>query len=178
MSPDSCVSDLRTDNEGENTVSTKQKISTCLWFNGNAEAAVDFYLSVFEKSKVENVMRFGNTGPGPAGSVLSITFDLYGQRLIALNGGSKFTFSPAISLFVACDTQDEVDMLWDRLLDGGEAMRCGWLSDKFGVSWQIVPTALQKLLQGSDSERSSRAMAALMQMVKIDIRTLEQIYNG
>lgn len=155
-----------------------QRISTCLWFDGKAEEAANFYLSIFKDSKVIDTMRWGDTGPGPKGSVLAVTFEINGYEILALNGGPHYSFTPAISLFVKCKTQDEVDHYWDRLLDGGKPMQCGWLTDKFGVSWQIVPTILGEMLQDKDKAKANRVMQAMMQMVKLDIPTLKRAYDG
>ncbi len=149
-----------------------QKITPFLWFDDNAEEAVDFYTSIFKNSGIESVMRYGDAGPGPKGSVMSVTFRLEGQTFIALNGGPQFTFSPAISLFVSCATQEEVDDLWERLSAGGEKEECGWLRDRYGVSWQIVPTILGDLL--SDPATSPRVMRAMLQMKKLDIGALKK----
>jgi predicted 3-demethylubiquinone-9 3-methyltransferase (glyoxalase superfamily) len=154
-----------------------QRISTCLWFDGKAEEAANFYLSIFKDSKVIDTMRWGDTGPGPKGSVLAVTFEINGYEILALNGGPHYSFTPAISLFVKCQTQEEVDHYWDKLLAGGEAMKCGWLTDKFGVSWQIVPTILGEMLQDKDAAKANRVMQAMMQMVKLDIPTLKRAYD-
>ncbi len=154
-----------------------QKITPFLWFNGNAEEAVNFYLSIFEGSRIVNVMRYGDAGPGPKGTIMTATFQLQGQEFIALNGGPEFTFSPAISFFVKCATQNEVDRYWEKLADGGEIQQCGWLKDKFGVSWQIVPTALGEMLQDKDAEKSKRVMRAMLQMKKLDIAALRRAYE-
>lgn len=146
-----------------------QKITPFLWFDGKAEEAMNFYLSIFKNSKVGNVSRRGEGGP-----VMSATFQLDGQEFIALNGGPHFTFSPAVSFFVNCETQQEVDELWEKLSDGGEKGRCGWLKDKFGLSWQVIPSILGKLLQGKDAEKSQKVMKAMLQMDKIDIERLIQ----
>jgi len=151
-----------------------QKITPFLWFDGKAEEAMNFYVSIFKNSKVGSVSRCGEGGPGPKGSVMSATFQLLGQEFIALNGGPMFTFSPAISFFVNCETQEEVDELWEKLSAGGEKQRCGWLKDKYGLSWQIIPSILGKLLQDKDAQKSSRAMQAMLQMDKIDIKRLQQ----
>jgi predicted 3-demethylubiquinone-9 3-methyltransferase (glyoxalase superfamily) len=153
-----------------------QKITPFLWFDGKAEEAATFYTSVFKNSKVVSVSRYGDAGPAPKGTAMTATFELAGQRFIALNGGPMFTFSPAISFFVNCETQAEVDELWDKLVEGGEPQRCGWLKDKFGVSWQIVPTALGVMLQDKDPQKSSRVMKAMLQMVKLDISGLQRAY--
>jgi predicted 3-demethylubiquinone-9 3-methyltransferase (glyoxalase superfamily) len=155
-----------------------QKITPFLWFDGKAEEAAKFYTSVFKNSKMGQIRRFGDAGPGPKGSVLSATFELEGQEFSALNGGPQFTFTPAISFFVSCETQEEVDEFWDKLSEGGRKNRCGWLQDKFGVSWQIVPTALGRLLGDPDPEKSSRVMKAMLQMEKLDIRGLQQAYEN
>jgi len=151
-----------------------QKMSTCLWFDGQAEEAMNFYLSIFENPKMLEVLRWGDVGPGPKGSVLTCTFELDGQTFIALNGGPHYQFTPAISLVVNCETQAEVDHHWNKLLEGGQAVQCGWLTDRFGISWQIVPTLLPKLLMDKDSAKANRVMAAMMQMVKLDIAGLQQ----
>jgi predicted 3-demethylubiquinone-9 3-methyltransferase (glyoxalase superfamily) len=155
-----------------------QKISPFLWFNNNAEEAAHFYTSIFNNSRIDSVMRFGDAGPGPKGSVMGISFELEGQAFKALNGGPVFTFTPAISLFVDCETQEEVDNLWARLGEGGEPQQCGWLKDKFGVSWQIVPLALGRMLQDPDAAKSTRVMQAMMRMVKLDVAELERAYRG
>jgi predicted 3-demethylubiquinone-9 3-methyltransferase (glyoxalase superfamily) len=154
-----------------------QKITPFLWFDGKAEEAANFYVSVFKNSKIVSIMRYGEAGPGPKGSVMSATFQLDGQEFIALNGGPMFTFSPAISFFVHCESQEEVDKLWEKLSEGGEKQRCGWLKDKYGVSWQIIPTVLGQLLQDKDREKSKRVMNAMLQMDKLDITTLKQAYE-
>ncbi|MCX4188026.1 VOC family protein [Methylophaga sp. OBS4] len=155
-----------------------QKITPCLWFDNHAEQAVDFYLSVFNDSRIISQMYYGEVGPGPDGSVLSIDFQLEGQDFIALNGGPYFEFNPAISLFVNCETQDEIDRLWAALLTGGgKTQQCGWVQDQFGVSWQIVPTVLGEMLRDSDKARSQRVMAVLLQMNKLDIAALKQAYG-
>ena len=138
---------------------------------------MNFYVAIFKNSKTGSVMRCGDAGPGPKGTVMSATFELDGQTFMALNGGPMFTFSPAISFFVNCETQEEVDELWEKLSEGGERQRCGWLRDKFGVSWQIIPSALGEMLQDKDAERSSRVMRSMLQMTKIDIKGLKQAYE-
>src|SRR5712672_1663462 len=131
-----------------------QKITPFLWFDGKAEEAMNFYVSVFKNSKVVRVSRYGDAGPGPKGTVMSATFQLEGQDFFALNGGPQFNFTPAISFFVNCETQQEVDELWDKLSEGGTKERCGWLKDQYGLSWQVVPSILGKLLQSGDAEKS------------------------
>ena len=151
-----------------------QKISTCLWFDGQAEEAMNFYVSIFKNAKKTDVLRWGDVGPGPKGSVLTCSFELDGREFMALNGGPQFKFTPAISLVVNCETQAEVDHYWDKLLDGGKPMECGWLTDKFGISWQVTPTMLPRLLMDKDTAKANRVMAAMMKMVKLDIATLQQ----
>jgi predicted 3-demethylubiquinone-9 3-methyltransferase (glyoxalase superfamily) len=153
------------------------KITPFLWFDGKAEEAMNFYVSVFKNSKVVRVSRYGEAGPGPKGTVMSATFQLDGQDFFALNGGPQFTFSPAISFFVNCETQQEVDELWEKLSEDGEKNRCGWLKDKYGLSWQIIPSVLGKLLQDKDVEKANRVMKAMLQMDKIDIKRLQQAYD-
>ncbi len=154
-----------------------QKITPFLWFDGKAEEAMNFYVSIFKNSKVVSVTRYGDAGPGPKGSVMSVTFQLEGQQFYALNGGPQFAFTPAISMFVSCETQKEVDALWEKLSEGGRKDRCGWLQDKYGLSWQIIPTALGKMLQDKDRAKADRVMQAMLQMDKIDIRRLKQAYD-
>ncbi len=151
-----------------------QKITPCLWFDTQAEDAATFYTSVFASSQILDVARYGEAGPGPEGSVLTVRFELDGQEFVALNGGPHFTFNEAISFQVSCADQDEVDHYWDRLSEGGEESQCGWLKDRYGVSWQIIPTRLNELLGDPDPGRSQRAMQAMLQMQKIEIATLEQ----
>jgi predicted 3-demethylubiquinone-9 3-methyltransferase (glyoxalase superfamily) len=153
-----------------------QKITTFLWFDGKAEEAMRFYVSIFKNSKVGSINRYGDAGPGPKGTVMVVTFQLDGQEFIALNGGPQFTFSPAISLLVNCETQEEVDSFWEKLSEGGEKQQCGWLKDKYGLSWQIVPTVLGQMMQDKDTEKSQRVMKAMLQMNKIDIARLKQAY--
>ena len=153
-----------------------QKFTPCLWFDGNAEEAVNFYTSIFKHSKIGGMARYGEGGPGQKGTVMTVTFQLDGQDFLALNGGPHFTFSPAISFIVNCETQQEVDELWEKLSAGGEKGQCGWLKDRFGVSWQIVPTVLGEMMQDKDPKRSERVMQALLQMGKLDIETLRRAY--
>jgi predicted 3-demethylubiquinone-9 3-methyltransferase (glyoxalase superfamily) len=154
-----------------------QKITPCLWFDNNAEEAVNHYLSIFKNSKIGSILRCGDAGPGPKGSVLTITFQLEGQDFIALNGGPVFKFNEAISLSVDCKSQSEVDELWEKLSAGGQKSQCGWLKDKFGLSWQVVPSALVEMLQDNDTTKSARVMTAMMQMSKLDITTLQQAFD-
>lgn len=155
-----------------------QKITTFLWFDNNAEEAANFYISIFKNSKIVNMSRYGEGGPGPKGSVMVATFQLEGQEFCALNGGPIFKFTPAISLYVSCETQQEVDELWEKLSAGGKKDRCGWLTDKYGLSWQVIPTVLVKLLGNTDPEKAGRVMKAMMQMDKLDIARLRQAYAG
>jgi predicted 3-demethylubiquinone-9 3-methyltransferase (glyoxalase superfamily) len=152
-----------------------QKITPFLWFDGKAEEATNFYVSLFKNSKIGSVSR---GGPGPNAPAISTTFQLDGQEFIALNGGPHFTFSPAISLFVNCETQQEVDELWEKLSEGGEKQQCGWLKDRYGLSWQIIPSGLGRMLQDKDAAKSKRVMNAMLQMHKIDIQRLKQAYDG
>ena len=154
-----------------------QKITPFLWFDGNAEEAMNFYTSIFKNSKIGRITRYGDAGPGPKGTVMSATFQLDGQEFMALNGGPQFKFTEAISFFVNCETQEEVDELWEKLSAGGQKSRCGWLKDKYGLSWQIIPSALGEMLGDKDPEKSRRVMKAMLQMDKIDIKGLEQAYK-
>jgi predicted 3-demethylubiquinone-9 3-methyltransferase (glyoxalase superfamily) len=156
----------------------KQRISPCLWFDGQAEEAADFYVSVFKNSRITAVSRYGEAGPGPNGSAMVVGFELDGQSFTALNGGPIFKFTEAISMVVHCETQAEVDYYWEKLSAGGQEGRCAWLKDKFGVSWQIVPTALIELMQVKDATKSARVMKAMLQMTKIDIARLQRAYEG
>ncbi|WP_437815199.1 VOC family protein [Sorangium sp. So ce1078] len=157
------------------TTTTAQKIKTFLWFDNNAEEAVRHYTSVFKRSRIVEELRCGDSGPMPKGSILTVEFELEGQRFVALNGGPHFKFNEAISLAVTCETQEEVDELWSKLTaDGGAESQCGWLKDRFGLSWQIVPSALPRLLQHPDPARAARVMQAMMQMKKLDVARLEE----
>ncbi len=149
-----------------------QKITPFLWFNDNAEEAMNFYASIFKSAKIGQVHRYGEGGPGKKGSVMTASFELEGQKFMALNGGPMFSFTPAISFFVNCDTQVEVDELWEKLSEGGKKERCGWLKDKYGLSWQVVPAILGKLLQDKDGGKAKRVVAAMLQMDKLDIERL------
>jgi predicted 3-demethylubiquinone-9 3-methyltransferase (glyoxalase superfamily) len=153
------------------------KITPFLWFDNQAEEAANFYVSVFKNSRVVSVSRYEEGGPMPRGTVMTATFELDGQPIMALNGGPEFKFTEAFSFYVNCETQAEVDALWEKLSEGGEKGPCGWLKDKFGLSWQIVPTALGRLLGDPDPEKSKRVMEAMLKMSKIDIATLEQAYK-
>ena len=156
------------------TITASQKITPFLWFDNQAEEAMNFYTSIFKNSEVGNISRYGDAGPGQKGAVMSATFWLDGVEFYALNGGPMFKFSPATSFFVHCETQEEVDHFWDKLTEGGKPNRCGWLDDKFGVTWQIVPNALGRLLGDADRSRAGRVMQAMMTMTKIDIKGLEE----
>ena len=157
-------------------MSGKRKITTFLWFDRNAEDAAKHYASIFQNSKILEVIRYGDAGPGPNGTPMIVRFQLEGQEFIGLNGGPQFKFTEAISLAVTCETQEEVDELWAKLSAGGEEGQCGWLKDKFGLSWQIVPAALPELVRDPDPERSSRVMQAMMEMKKIDIASLRRAH--
>jgi predicted 3-demethylubiquinone-9 3-methyltransferase (glyoxalase superfamily) len=159
-------------------MSLKQRITPCLWFDGQAEEAANVYVSIFRNSKITAISRYGDAGPGPKGSVMVVGFELDGQAFTGLNGGPMFKFNEAISMVVNCETQEEVDHYWDRLLEGGEPSQCGWLKDRFGMSWQIVPTALVEMVQDEDPARSRRVMAAMLKMRKLDIAGLKQAYEA
>jgi len=155
-----------------------QQITPFLWFNDQAEEAMNFYISIFKNSKKGNVVRYGDAGPGPTGQAMTTTFTLNGLEFVALNGGPLYQFTEAISFVINCESQEEVDHYWNKLSEGGKTSRCGWLKDKFGLSWQVVPTALPKLLQDKDPQRSARVMQAMMKMDKIDIHLLEKAAQG
>jgi predicted 3-demethylubiquinone-9 3-methyltransferase (glyoxalase superfamily) len=154
-----------------------QKITPFLWFDDQAEEAMNLYVSLFKNSKIVSVNRYGDSGPGQKGKVMTATFQLDGQEFMALNGGPELRFTEAISFFVNCETQIEVDELWEKLSAGGEKGQCGWLKDKYGVSWQIIPSALGQLLGGTDPQKSQRVMQAMLQMTKIDIAALRRAYE-
>ena len=154
-----------------------QKITPFLWFDHQAEEAAKFYVSIFPNSKLVKVIRYGAAGPGPAGTAMTVEFQLEGQSFVGLNGGPHFKFTEAISFVVNCQTQDEVDTYWEKLSAGGSDFQCGWLKDKFGLSWQVVPTALSKLLSDPDPEKSQRVMKMMLTMKKLDIRALKQAYE-
>jgi predicted 3-demethylubiquinone-9 3-methyltransferase (glyoxalase superfamily) len=156
-----------------------QKIKTCLWFDDNAEEAVTLYTSLFKDSKLHHTARYGDVGPGPKGSVMTMDFELRGQQFMALNGGPHFKLNEAASVFVTCESQEEVDELWTKLTaNGGSESQCGWLKDKFGLSWQIVPAAFIRMVSDKDPEKSKRVFSAMMQMKKLDVARLEQAYRG
>lgn len=156
----------------------QKKITTFLTFDGQAEEAVNLYTSVFPNSRIVSERRYGEAGPGAKGSLMTASFELDGQEFMALNGGPSFTFSHGISLFVDCETQEEVDQLWEKLSEGGEQGQCGWLTDKFGVSWQIIPSVLGELLGNEDPEKANRVMSAMLQMGKIEIDGLRRAYES
>lgn len=155
-----------------------QKITPFLWFNDSAEEAVNFYASIFKDSKIKKVARYGDSGPGPKGSVMTVSFELNGQDFIALNGGPHYQFTPAISFVVNCDTQDEIDSYWDKLTAGGQEVQCGWLRDKYGISWQIVPSAIGEIMSSPETEKVKRAMQAMFTMKKLDIKKLRDAFEG
>jgi predicted 3-demethylubiquinone-9 3-methyltransferase (glyoxalase superfamily) len=153
-------------------------ITPCLWFNGRADEAARFYTSLFENSRITKTTHYGDHGPGPKGSVMTVAFELNAQPFLALNAGPDFKFTPAVSLVVYCPTQEEMDTYWERLSAGGEEGMCGWLTDKFGLSWQVVPTVLDELVSDRDPKRSANVMAALMKMKKLEIAELKRAYSG
>lgn len=155
-----------------------QGITPCLWFDTQAEEAVEFYTSIIQDSKIGERAYYGEGAPMPAGTLLTVRFELQGQEFLALNGGPLFKFTHAVSFVLNCETQAEVDRLWEKLSEGGEVEQCGWLRDKYGISWQVVPTIVGKMMQDPDRERSNRVMAAILKMVKLDIATLEAAYRG
>lgn len=154
-----------------------QKITPFLWFDGNAEEAVNFYTSIFKDSKILSLNRYGKGGPGPEGSIMTASFILQGQEFVALNGGPNFKFTEAISFVVNCYTQEEVDFFWEKLSEGGKTSQCGWLKDKFGLSWQIVPIEMPKLFQSGDPKKSQNVMQAMLKMTKLDINILKKAYD-
>ena len=155
-----------------------QKITPFLWFDNNAEEAMNFYTSIFKNSKVLTVSRYGEAGPGPAGSVMTAEFELEGQEFVALNGGPRFQFTEAVSFVVNCETQEEVDYFWEKLSEGGQKSRCGWLKDKFGLWWQVVPVILAELMNDKDPEKSRRVMQSMLTMDKIEIEPLKRAHEG
>jgi predicted 3-demethylubiquinone-9 3-methyltransferase (glyoxalase superfamily) len=155
-----------------------QNISPCLWLDGNLEEAVNFYTSIFKNSLIKNVTRYGDNAPFPSGSIMTATFQLDGVEFMGINGGPEFNFTAAISFFVKCETQEQIDDLWEKLSTGGEAQRCGWLKDRFGISWQVVPTLLGNYLQDKDAEKAKRVMDTMLRMEKIIISDLIAAYEG
>jgi predicted 3-demethylubiquinone-9 3-methyltransferase (glyoxalase superfamily) len=156
----------------------KQKITPFLWYDNKAEEAANFYVSLFKNSKITRITRYGEMGPGPAGSVMTVEFELAGQEYIALNGGPHFKLSEAFSLQINCESQDEVDTLWEKLSEGGSKSQCGWLKDRYGLSWQVIPTVLPELLADKDTDKANRVMLAMLQMTKLDIAKLEAAAAG
>jgi len=154
-----------------------QKITPSLWFDGNAEEAANFYVSLFKNSRIEGGAEYGDAGPREKGTAMTVAFQLDGQSFLAINGGPEFTFTPAISFMVNCETQQEVDELWEKLTAGGEEVQCGWLKDKYGLSWQIVPTVLGELMQDKDPVKVQRVTEAMLRMQKLDIKTLQEAYE-
>lgn len=154
------------------------KISYCLWFDGRAEEAAEFYVSVFKDARIVETARYLEGSPGEPGTVMTVEFELNGERFMALNGGPQYTFTPALSIVATCESQEEIDDLWEKLTDGGAEVACGWLTDRFGVSWQIVPGGMGEMLGSSDREAAERAFSAMMDMKKIDIGALRRAYDG
>lgn len=157
---------------------TTEGFTTCLWFDGQAEEAAEYYLSVFRNSRRGRTVRYTDAGPGPAGSVMTVEFEINGQRFVGVNGGPEFTFNEAVSFQIGCADQAEVDYYWDRLTDGGEEGPCGWLKDRYGVSWQVTPDMLIDLLADQDAARAARTTAAMMTMKKLDIAALRKAYDA
>jgi predicted 3-demethylubiquinone-9 3-methyltransferase (glyoxalase superfamily) len=157
---------------------TTDGFTTCLWFDDQAEEAADYYTSIFKDSKIGRIGRYGEAGPGPAGTVVTVDFELNGQKFVALNGGPQFTFNESISFQIHCAAQDEVDYYWNRLSEGGKEVACGWLTDKYGVSWQVIPTVLMDMLSDPDPEKAKRATEAMLAMTKLDIAELQKAYAG
>jgi predicted 3-demethylubiquinone-9 3-methyltransferase (glyoxalase superfamily) len=157
---------------------TDKAFTTCLWFDAEGEAAANYYTSIFKDSRLGRVGRYTEAGPGPAGAVMVVEFELNGQKFVALNGGPQFTFNEAISFQIPCADQDEVDYYWDRLTDGGQEVACGWLKDKYGVSWQVIPTVLIDMISDPDQDKANRATEAMLAMTKFDIAALEKAYAG
>ena len=155
-----------------------RKITPFLWFDGNAEEAANFYVSVFEDAKIIDVSRYTDDSPGDPGTVMTVSFELAGQVFTALNGGPEYTFTPAVSFSIDCATQEEVDHYWNALCEGGKPIQCGWLQDKYGLSWQVVPSVLPTLLGDDDDAKSSAVMQAMLKMVKLDIKELQAAYDG
>ena len=155
---------------------TNQPFTICLWFDTEGEAAANYYASIFADSKISRIARYSEAGPGPAGSVMTVEFELNGQKFLALNGGPQYTFSAAVSFVISCADQDEVDYYWSRLADGGQEVACGWVTDRYGVSWQVVPAVLADLMADPDPEKARRVAEAMLRMTKLDIAALQQAY--
>ena len=153
------------------------KLTPFLWFDGRAEEAANSYVSIFENARIINVSRYPENSPGPAGSVMTVEFELDGQGFVALNGGPQYAFTPAVSFSIDCKDQAEVDHFWDRLCAGGTPIQCGWLADKFGLSWQVVPSILPQLLKSDDDAKADAVMQAMLQMVKLDVNALQEAYD-
>ncbi|MGW1888111.1 VOC family protein [Streptomyces sp. NPDC001970] len=152
--------------------------TTCLWFDGQAEEAANHYVSIFKNSRIGRISRYNEAGPGPAGSVLTVEFEANGQKFVAVNGGSQFTFNEAVSFQILCDDQDELDHFWSRLTEGGQEVQCGWLRDKYGVSWQVIPAGLAEMISDPDPDKAKRATEAMLSMVKFDIAALKRAHEG
>jgi predicted 3-demethylubiquinone-9 3-methyltransferase (glyoxalase superfamily) len=157
---------------------TGKELTTCLWFDTEGEAAAEFYTGIFPDSRTGRTTRYGEAGPGPEGAVMVVEFELNGQQFTVLNGGPEYSFSPAVSFQIPCADQDEVDYYWGKLSDGGQEVACGWVTDKFGLSWQVVPTVLAELMSDPDPEKATRVTAAMLKMVKLDIAELQRAYAG
>jgi len=157
---------------------TSKPFTTCLWFDNQGEEAAQYYTSIFKNSRIDGVHRYTEAGPGPEGAVMTVNFELNGQRFVALNGGPQYSFTPAISLVVECADQAELDYYWERLGDGGHEVACGWLQDKYGLSWQVVPTAFLEMMKDPDPQKVARVTAAMLSMKKLDIAELERAYAG
>lgn len=155
-----------------------QRITPFLWFDNNAEEATNYYVSVFKNSRVRRIVRYGEAGPGPAGTVMTVEFELDGQEFVGLNGGPQFKFTEAVSFTVRCETQEEIDYYWDKLSDGGQKSRCGWVKDKFGLWWQVEPRVLADMMADKDPEKAKRVMEAMLKMDKIDLEPLNRAYEG
>lgn len=174
-----CRSNCRFGASSERLESEMQKITPFLWFDGQAEQAAHFYLKVFgENAKITNVMRLGEDAPGQEGAALTVTVEIFGHKFVGLNGGPHYSFTPAVSFMVDCDSQEEIDRYWDQLAEGGEPLQCGWVTDKYGITWQITPGELLTMLQAPDPEKSKRTMDAMMKMVKLDLPGLRKAYAG
>ncbi|WP_351235770.1 VOC family protein [Streptomyces sp. NPDC002133] len=152
--------------------------TTCLWFDGQAEEAANHYVSIFKNSRIGRISRYNAAGPGPAGSVLTVEFEANGQKFVAVNGGSQFTFNEAVSFQILCEDQGELDHYWSRLTEGGQEVQCGWLKDKYGVSWQVIPAGLAEMISHPDPDKAKRATEAMLSMVKFDIAALKRAYEG
>lgn len=157
---------------------TNQKIAPFLWFENQAEEAVNFYISTFKEGKITNMTRYGKDGPGPDDAVMVMSFELFGQEFVALNGNTQCTFNDSVSFYVKCETQQEIDAYWNAIEKEGQPLACGWIRDKFGVAWQITPPMLPEMLQDKDPEKAGRVMQAMMQMIKIDIQKIQDAYDG